>query len=1241
MSGTVLNTLNKILPENRIQRVLRSLRYDALIWKSIQEQAFLDQVVESAKYSPELWAPAGLALIKIGFKNPSNFLGAPIDESLEADLENRSSTYFDAVLNNPIETAVTLDQAVMAAVAIRIKFQHHKNWEFLDDMISLRTESFWNPIFACLFGLISEPFNMIQLMISKSGSQKINNIGIHSLLSNPLPFTGQINILSQVFSNMISEERLALLRNLYKTDKLLTRKISEKMLEKSGYLENIEEADFSSIQEVYETAELLRFAGRFEQALPLLDSAKKITDDLQESMAYQIGLDASMNDQNEIAKTAFDRVKSNKETKSIPTSSNTTIEFLKKAIDNDPNNINLLKSLTKKYIQSSDLDAALETATLASALAPHDILVKKNLASTLTAAEKWEDAENVYKKIIELNSEENSDDYSSYASISLKNGNMVQAIEASKKAIELDQANASAHAVLGKASMNNGDEENAIQHLNTAISIDPTISETWLTLSKYHNEKDQNQVAIEKLNSAIEHLPDNSDVRFALGELYEIEGLPKQALSEYKAAYKNSDNATQSLRKDINLRYGQALLEENDPATAEKVLFDIYHKSPEDQEIISTYANSLIENDNSEKAIAVLSDSIEDGTASVQMELDFAKALVISGVEIEKAGSIISKILKNNPDNTFATITQAELLSSNGQYQAASDIFKDLIKSKNIIDLSQKMRVYTGLADAAKKSGQPKTGIAVLESLREEYPNQTRILKALHTSYQDVDLGMKANEILHQLLVGCQHDYPSLIWVADQASKSGDHNMAINALTFALELAEDKSELLTRLGQEHLKHQDPSSAKVSFRKLLDIEDVQASEYELAAKSLMELDQNETIPYLSKAIEHDHAEKTTLLSDLVNIYLDKGDFKLALNAIEEQLTLDPKNIQILKTKSGLHIRLQDSDSAISTINKIIEINPDETSIRLQASKIYYDSGRIDEAISNASEVVKLEPENYEAKLSLLKLLFDNLSFTKAYDLCLKDSDGGLEIDNYNALLAALLDLPEILSVILEKYEDADDFRWTSLKTINLVNSGEYSKAQDCFASSWSSWQEFQMSISEKHIKAENILGLILAAMKTQRWDDALQLSRVFKNSGSQPLFSNYLHARIIIEQAEYQELCDYLKVQVNGPGAIVLSPSYGQECRQAIESGGLAAKTAESKKSDCKASGSLLIRLFKFNSKLWTETGIFIRNCCGPGCIPQNWHRLLIGWNKACIFRRSSCTHPIGDQHDRNRTLRRI
>jgi len=69
MSGSVLNTLKGSLPENRIQRVLRSLRFNSLIWNSIQEQTFLDQVVEAAKFAPELWAPAGLALIKIGFKN--------------------------------------------------------------------------------------------------------------------------------------------------------------------------------------------------------------------------------------------------------------------------------------------------------------------------------------------------------------------------------------------------------------------------------------------------------------------------------------------------------------------------------------------------------------------------------------------------------------------------------------------------------------------------------------------------------------------------------------------------------------------------------------------------------------------------------------------------------------------------------------------------------------------------------------------------------------------------------------------------------------------------------------------------------------------------------------------------------------------------------------------------------------------------------------------------------------------
>jgi tetratricopeptide (TPR) repeat protein len=1163
MSGSVLNTLKGSLPENRIQRVLRSLRFNSLIWNSIQDQTFLDQVVEAAKFAPELWAPAGLALIKIGFKNPSHFLGSPIDETLEADLEHRSAAYFDAVLNNSIETAVTLDQAGMAAVALRIKFQQQRNWEFLDDMISLRSEDFWNPVFACLFGLISEPINMIQWMISSSKSRKVKNIGIHSLLSNPLPLTGQVNILTQIFSYMGSEERLALLRNLNSSDKTLTQNISEKLLEMLGTAE-YEEADFNSLHEVYETAELLRYAGKYEQALPLLDSARRITDKYQENLAYQIGMDASQNEQDKIAQTAFDRVRSNSEAKSFSKESVSSIESLEKAIKNDPNNINLLISLTKKNILAGNNEAALESATLASALSPHDLKVKKNLASAMSSAQKWDQAEKVYKNIVENSVEKSSDELATLANISLKNGNLAGSIESASKALEIDQVNAYAHAVIGKAMMGNGDEDKAVQHLNQAISIDPETPETWLTLAYYHIKQGRNQVAIDNLKVAIVHLPKNSAVRFALGELYEIEDHQNEALEEYKIAYKNSDAVCSTLRKKINLQYGQALLATNNTESAEKVLFALFENGTTDSEIISAYAKALIANGQSEKAMNILAGSVENRTASIEMQLDYAIALIKSNTQIEKAEALVNEILSKYADNPLALLTQAELLAAKGDFEAASINFKQIIQSKSILDLPLKYRVYTGLAEVSRKNGQPEAAIAVLETFRDEHPNQTNILKILHRSYLEQNLVMKANEILHQILVGCQHDYDSLIWAADQASSTGDHNMAINALTFALEIAEDKSSILTRLGQEHVKNQDPASAKVSFRKLLDIEDVQASEYELAAKALMDLDKNETIPYLSKAIECDHSEKTTLLSDLVKIYLDKGDFKLALNAIEEQLALDPNNVAILKTKSDLHIRLNDSDAAISTINKIIEIEPNETETRMQASKIYFESGDVDKAIANATEVVSLDPTNHEAKVNLLKLLFNNLSFTQAYDLCLNTSDSCIEIDNYNALLAAMLDLPDILSIILEKYDEANDFRWNSLKTIALINSGEYTKAQDVYVEAWSAWQDFRISMNEKDIKAENILGLVLAAMKTQRWEDALQLSRVFKNSGAQPLFSNYLLARVFVEQAEYQELCGYLNVQVNGPGAITLSPSFGQECRQAIESAGLAAKSAEAK-----------------------------------------------------------------------------
>lgn len=119
--------------------------------------------------------------------------------------------------------------------------------------------------------------------------------------------------------------------------------------------------------------------------------------------------------------------------------------------------------------------------------------------------------------------------------------------------------------------------------------------------------------------------------------------------------------------------------------------------------------------------------------------------------------------------------------------------------------------------------------------------------------------------------------------------------------------------------------------------------------------------------------------------LAEIYLQSGNEKAALDAINKSINSDSRNIEALK----LRITLLESDgqleSALSDCNRLLRIAPDEFEYYLIAAKIENQAGSYENALKKINFYLDLFPKSLVAQNELGEIEYDNGKFIKALSI----------------------------------------------------------------------------------------------------------------------------------------------------------------------------------------------------------------------------------------------------------------
>lgn len=276
--------LKEFFPETSWSQTIPALRQDALVWGALRDEEFRKRAMSEMGSTPQDWTPANLALLSLGYKLRAADL-SNVPNSLPAKLVAKAQ---EALENLTDDSEPDLNQAGLLALALRDK---PEQWQILPDTALVDTA------LTCLYELIPNQADLLD-------SLPFERV-LHILLSNPLTFESQTEILERFLSAAPAEHRFSILNSLGTQRPQIAQELTGRL---SGSVQtdipkkpvNNEKAvtsrlstPINDLQAHLQQADLKNLSANPEDARQALASAQEAVEQIQTTLVLQAALAAA------------------------------------------------------------------------------------------------------------------------------------------------------------------------------------------------------------------------------------------------------------------------------------------------------------------------------------------------------------------------------------------------------------------------------------------------------------------------------------------------------------------------------------------------------------------------------------------------------------------------------------------------------------------------------------------------------------------------------------------------------------------------------------------------------------------------------------------------------------------------------------------------------------------------------------------------------------------------------------
>ncbi|MGM0794160.1 MAG: tetratricopeptide repeat protein [Bacillota bacterium] len=350
-----------------------------------------------------------------------------------------------------------------------------------------------------------------------------------------------------------------------------------------------------------------------------------------------------------------------------------------------------------------------------------------------------------------------------------------------------------------------------------------------------------------------------------------------------------------------------------------EVFRTLYHKYPDESELLIYFIEGLIAEDQTDEALEYLS-TVELSTERLMLEADLYQQLNMLEVAIDKLVEAID-IEPNDPIIHFAL---AELLYFDGQYLRASSEYETVLETGEY--QINNVNLFSRLADCSLQSGNYSDAITMFNEISEdEMDSEIYFKKAI--AYEKNDLTQEAIKLVQTLLSKDPDFLQGYFYLQQLYENEHNHADAIEIGKEGLRLSQFYKELMVSTGSIQIEHGDANEGVQLLLQALDVDNAyqepllilsdffrQEEDYDSIISLLQYVDEEDLDPvfmwHLAHALGQEERDKeaqhffelayptmrtqSAFLSDYYFYLVEIGYIEQAQQILKQLLEIDPSN-----------------------------------------------------------------------------------------------------------------------------------------------------------------------------------------------------------------------------------------------------------------------------------------------------------------------------------------------------------
>lgn len=276
------------------------------------------------------------------------------------------------------------------------------------------------------------------------------------------------------------------------------------------------------------------------------------------------------------------------------------IAWLKKAVEQRPDDAVMNANLGVAHMRSGDLDKAMEYLEKAVELDPEYEQARYNLGSVYIEKKMPEWAIKQYRYLV-TNNKDNADYVCALADATRENSQWKDSIKLYNKALLMDENLARAHNNMGPLMRHIQKMDKAIEHCQKAIELDPDNVIARKNLGDCYVQMEELDEAMEVYADAYEINSENAELCVAIGKVWLEITDKNEASSWYQKALTIDE-------ENIEAQCGLAniIRDSGDLQQAKKILEPLLKKEPDNTEVLTSMADAVWEDGDAETALEYL-----------------------------------------------------------------------------------------------------------------------------------------------------------------------------------------------------------------------------------------------------------------------------------------------------------------------------------------------------------------------------------------------------------------------------------------------------------------------------------------------------------------------------------------------------------------------------------------------------------------------------------------------------------